>query len=154
MIKPGYGVKESYETIDANFGGTSSVELLFNTGAQDGVKSHKLLSMMDTFASQLEQDYPKMITRVQSIVNPSKLAYKNLNGGDHQFFKVPESDRLVAQTLFSFESADPQTRRLMVDDNWQIARMTLSMKSHGTHEYEAFMQGLKDKASSYFEALA
>lgn len=153
MIKPGYGVKESYESIDAHFGGTSSVEILLNTGEQDGIKSHKVLGLMDGFNEQLRKEYPQMLAGIRSIVNPTKLAYKNLSQGDQNFYKVPESNRILAQTLFSFESADSQSRRLMVDDNWQVARISLRMKSHGTHEYEAFMNDLIERADQHFAPL-
>ena len=56
MIKPGYGIHESYNTIDKHFGGTASMEVLLNTGKIDGVKDPDFLKALDRLG--LEQRLP------------------------------------------------------------------------------------------------
>ena len=57
MIKPGYGLIESYKTIDEHFGGTASIEILLNTGKIDGVKDPQFLQSLDKLEKTIKKDW-------------------------------------------------------------------------------------------------
>ena len=47
-IKKGAGLQEALHAIDDNFGGTSTAEILIDSGVADGIKDPELLKAMDT----------------------------------------------------------------------------------------------------------
>lgn len=150
MIKGGYGITESYHVIDQYFGGTTSIEILVDTGVNDGVKSHLLLKAVEEYENEVMSKYDQLVHRSRSLVNVTKDSYKNIMDGTQKYDTIPDSDEKVAQVLASFESADPTTRKMIVDDSWQIARITFSTISTGSHIYEKFLNDIDKIAYKHF----
>ena len=150
MIKSGYNITEGYEIIDEHFGGTAAIEVLLDTKSPDGVKSSAFLKSVEAFEDKVMSMFPDDVPRVRSIVNVVKESYKNLGNGTEADYRIPDKDLVVAQTLVSFESADPTRRRLMVDDSWQMARVTFSVVSGGTQHYSALLDGIAQAAKTFF----
>jgi len=143
LIKPGVGMSEAITAIDSNFGGSSNAEILIDSGRADGIKDPNLLKAMETLQEKIRAGEPELVTRVDSIVKLAKESYKNLSDGQESHYRIPDDANVLAQTLFSFESADPATRKLFVDDEWQVARMTIQVKTRGSRDYEQFNHNLQ-----------
>lgn len=150
MIKSGYGITESYGVIDKYFGGTASIEVLINTGKQDGAKDHKLLVAIDNFTSDIKSRHPNLVKRSNSIVDITKDSHKNLTDGSKKNYTIPNSTEKVIQVLTSFESADPATRKLIIDNNWQVIRVTFSLITTGSKLYETFLNDMKIRSKIHF----
>ena len=78
MIKPGYGIQESYNTIDKYFGGTASIEVLLNTGKIDGVKDPEFIKALDQLGLEVKKERPDLVSRVNSLANLTKNTYEIL----------------------------------------------------------------------------
>ena len=142
MIREGHGFKEAYHLIDSQFGGTSTMEILIDTGTQEGVKSSRLLKDVESLSNKLKETFP-LITNINDLTDVTKQSYKSLNEESADFYKIPDDDSVLSQVLFSFESADPDSRRLLVDDNWQILRIAVAMKTTGSYHFEEMMAKLE-----------
>ncbi|MEZ4743228.1 MAG: MMPL family transporter [Bdellovibrionota bacterium] len=153
MIKDDYDIVKSYRIIDKYFGGTAQLDVLVDTGKADGVKSVEVLKAIENFSSELEQSQKDVVNRTSSIVKAVKESYKNLTDGSDQNYHIPDSDKKVSQVLFNFESADPTSRKLLVEDNWQVARITVSVPSKGTYDYKILLQAIESLAAKHFGAL-
>jgi hypothetical protein len=90
------------------------------------------------------------VSRVDSIVKLTKDSYKNMTNGKEENYLIPDDPDVLSQTLFSFESADPSTRKLFVDDEWQVARVTVQVETRGSTEYEVFNAEIKQWLDEYF----
>lgn len=152
MIKPGYEITESYDVIDQHFGGTAAFEILVDTGKQDGVKNAALLKTIDSFSKQALEKYEGKIVRSRSVVNVTKESYKNMTDLSQDNYRIPDTDAEVSQVLVSFESADPVSRRMIVDDNWQVARITFSIITDGTQVYQTMLDDLMAMADKAFKS--
>ena len=149
MIRSGYGMQESYELIDKYFGGTGTIEVVLDTGKQDGVKDPVLLRSMDDFNQAVLKRDP-MVTSVFSLVSVTKDAHRHMSDGSESEYRIPASPEEVSQVLLSFESADPASRKLLVEDNWQAARTTFALKNRGSKDYNWFMKEVKKLADKHF----
>ncbi len=143
-IKKGAGLQEALHAIDDNFGGTSTAEILIDSGVADGIKDPELLKAMDTLKQKILQGRPDIVNQVDSVVKLAKRSYQNMTDGSEKNYIIPDDKDTLSQTLFSFESADASTRKLFVDDEWQVARMTIKAQTHGSHEYEAFISQMQN----------
>jgi uncharacterized protein len=143
IIKPGAGLREAVTAVDQYFGGTATLEVLVDTRKIDGVKKPKLLKAIDSFSQQLLHQRADLVTDVNSIVKPAKQAYQNLTTGSEADYILTDDEQALAQTLFSFESADAATRKLFVDDAWQVARITVQVKTRGSSEYTSLTAEIK-----------
>lgn len=138
MIKEGAGLREALTAIDENFGGTSTAEVLIDSGRADGIKDPGFLKAIEEFEQKVLQGRPDLVSKVDSVTKLAKQAYQNMSDGSEANYIIPDRADVLSQTLFSFESADPSTRKLFVDDEWQVARVTLQVETRGSSEYEEF----------------
>ena len=138
LIKEGVGVREAFTEIDNQFGGTSTAEILIDSGMADGIKDPQLLQAMATLEQKIREGRPDLVTNIDSLVKLAKQSYQNLTDGSEANYRIPDDPEVLAQTLFSFDSADPATRKLFVDDEWQVGRMTVQVLTQGSSEYEHF----------------
>ncbi len=150
LIKPGVGVQEAIGAIDKYFGGSSTAEVLIDSGRPDGIKDPKTLHAMDRFQQHVLNARSELVARIDSIVKLTKESYKNMTDGREDNYIIPDDPDVLSQTLFSFESADPSTRKLFVDDEWQVARVTVQVETRGSTEYEEFNHQLNQWLDEYF----
>ena len=140
IIKEGPGLRLALREIDGNFGGTSTTEILIDSGMADGIKNPELLKAIDVLEEKIRAGRPDLVTKVDSVVKLAKQSYQNMSDGSVANYIIPDDINVLSQTLFSFESADPATRKLFVDDEWQVARLTIHVLTKGSSEYELFTQ--------------
>lgn len=152
-MKPGYGVEEAYDAIDKYFGGASSMEVVIDTGVQDGMKSPVILKTMDRFSEKVKSEGKHFIPRTFSLVQAAKESYQNLTDGREANYKIPDDKIVLSQTLVTFEGADPATRKLFVDDDWKVGRLSLQAYNRSSYEYEEFINQVENWLKEYFDPL-
>lgn len=139
---------QGIETMDAEVGGVTSVNLLITTDAENGVKDRELLAGLDALDDWvLSYEHPEMgkiATSTSSLSDIVKETNRALHGGDAAHYVVPEDQRAVSDALFLFENAGP-------DELSRIATADLG-KTHFTARvlwldatgYLPFMEHLKE----------
>lgn len=153
MIKPGNGMREAYALVDKYFGTTSNIHVVVDTAKINGVYKPELLKAMDKFQEKIISTYPKYVTRASSLVALAKDSHQKLTDGSEANYKISDNVKLSTQVLSLLESADPESRSLFVDDNWQIVRITLAGKSKGSNDYIEFVEDLNKEIKTYFDPL-
>lgn len=152
-VKSGFGFKETFETLDQHFGGTTNVEVVINTGKNDGLKDVKLLAAMDAFAERAKKERPDFVTKTNSLVNAVKDSHKNLMNGKEENYKLPADNQKLKQVLIMYDGADPESRKLVADDDWEKGRITLQVVNKSSFEYEDFLKQVEGWLKEYLEPL-
>lgn len=152
-IKPGYGFKETFETLDQHFGGTTNIEVVINTGKNDGLKDVKLLTAMDAIAMRAKKERPDFVTKTSSLVNAVKDSHKNLMNGKEENYSIPSDNQKLKQVLIMYDGADPESRRLVADDDWEKGRITLQVVNKSSFEYVDFLQQVEGWLKEYLDPL-
>lgn len=159
-VKPGYGFKETFETLDQHFGGTTNVEIVINTGKNDGLKDVQLLTAMDQLAERAKKERPDFVTKTTSLVNAVKDAHKNLMsrgpnkpGTESPYYSIPADNQKLKQVLLLYDSADPESRKLFADDDWEKGRITLQVVNKSSFEYVEFLKQVESWLKEYLEPL-
>jgi predicted RND superfamily exporter protein len=150
-IKPGYGFKETFETLDTHFGGTTNVEIIINTGKNDGLKDVTLLTAMDNLAQRAKKERPDFVAKTTSLVNAVKDSNKNLINGKEENYKIPSDNQKLKQVLLMYDSADPESRKLFADDDWEKGRITLQVVNKSSFEYVDFLKQVEGWMQEYLE---
>jgi uncharacterized protein len=153
MVKPGNGLQEAYQIVDEKFGGTSSIELVIDTGRYDGMRDPQLLQAMDAFSETVKNTYPEFVSRTRSLVNIAKESYQHMSDGREANYRIPDDPVVLSQALISFNAADPATRRLYVDDEWQLGRLSLRTLTKGSTDFIAVMEQLQLLIDKHFSTL-
>lgn len=159
-IKAGHGFKETFETLDRHFGGTTNVEIVINTGKNDGLKDVALLRAMDALAERAKKERPDFVTKTTSLVNAVKESHKNLmgvgsakNGIESSYYSIPADNQKLKQVLLMYDSADPESRKLFADDDWEKGRITLQVVNKSSFEYVEFLKQVDAWLAEYLEPL-
>jgi predicted RND superfamily exporter protein len=99
-------IKQTFDKIESEYGGSRAIELVFDSGEKDGVKDPAFLQKSAEFIEWLEAR-PEII-RVNSIVQIIKKMNKTLNGDNNKFYKIPETRRGIADQLFLYTLGLPE----------------------------------------------
>lgn len=125
---PDHPLRNATEAIDQAMGGTLTIEVLIDTGRVDGVVDAGFLAELERSGKWL-QEYargPVIIGKALSVTTALKETHRALNEDRASFYRVPETNALVAQELLLFEMAGPDELERVVSDDRQVARLTLN----------------------------
>ncbi len=99
-------IKKTFDMIHHHFGGSRSVEFVFDSGEEDGIKDPAFLKKADKMITWLESREDTV--RVVSILNIIKKMNQTLNGDKRDLFTIPDTRRAVADLLFLYTLGLPE----------------------------------------------
>ena len=150
MFKQDTSIVKDFALVDKNMGGTQSIELMIDMGQENALKDPAVLNAMEAYQHYLENTFPGEVLRTNSLVNIAKDANKSLNGGQAEYYKIPDDPRTLEQTLFLFNSASPTDRRLVVSDDYRQAHVTASFANLGSKRYVEILAQVEPKVNQIF----
>lgn len=110
QFAPDHKFIKDINKITKHLGPTNDIDFMIYAGETDNAKDPKFLKQVEKFENWLaEQRY---ITKTFSINDVIKDINKNINGGDKNFAKIPDTQEEVAQLLFIYESGLPEGKEL------------------------------------------
>ena len=153
IIKKGQPVRIAHDLVDSVMGGTQSMEIFLDFKRQDALKDPDVLSAMEKIQNILETRHTKFVVKTTSLVNIVKDSYKALNEGRDQMYIIPRNRRMLEQTLFLFDIANPDDRRMMVPDDYSQGRISVRMLNYGSIEYLDFFNEVQEEIKTIFDPL-
>ena len=126
-FNPGNPAATATEYVDRVLGGASSVEILFDTGRENGLHDPEVLRRIESIQRYAEShpDHQIRIQKTMSIVDVVKEIHQALNGGDPSAYAIADDRQLIAQELLLFENSGSDDLEDIVDSGFQMARITL-----------------------------
>jgi len=142
-------VRIATETIDTHLRGSVSIEVIIDTGQENGLYDPDLLKRLDRAAAYLEaQDYGVyFVGKAWSLTSILKETNQALNENRPEFYRVPENRDLVAQELLLFENSGSDDLEDVVDSQFSKARFSLKVPFRDVIESEDLLSGVPE----YFE---
>lgn len=138
-------VKQATVAIDKFLGGSISVEILVDTGQEQGLYDPQLLTQLDAVCAELGQfktaDFA--VNKVLTITDLLKESNRALHGNDQAFYSIPDTRELVAQELFLLELNGADDLYRLVDRDFRKARITLMIPWIDTLLYNPLMDSLQ-----------
>jgi predicted RND superfamily exporter protein len=132
--------KVASRKIDAEFGGAMGIELLIETGQENGLHDPELLQRIDRArmtSRDLEVGAVKAGKSV-SIIDIVKETHQALNGGTDEAYTIPNDRRLISQELLLFENSGTDDLEDVVDSQFSLARYTIRAPMVDGSHYEPF----------------
>jgi predicted RND superfamily exporter protein len=114
--------------IDAEMGGTLTIEVIIDTGEESGLYDAELMKKLDSSAAELEgyRRGPIRIGKAATVTTVLKEVNRALRGNDPAAYRLPDTDQLVAQELLLFEMSGSDDLERIVSTDLRAVRMTLS----------------------------
>ena len=136
MFKADHPLTIAVEVVDQNMSGAQNMEIMIDTGTSDGMLDAQLLDAVDRLQTRIEERYPDIIGRTNSLANIVKDTNQKMNEDNPEFYRIPESDQAISQLLFMFNSANPEDRRNIVSDDYSRSHISVTARNLGSYEYK------------------
>ena len=113
--------------IDQHLKGTITLELVLDTGRENGLHDPRLLNQIEMFCRQTEQIQRQDISvgKVYSITDILKEIHQALNENSVAFYRIPRDRELIAQEFLLFENSGADDLERIVDSQFSKTRITI-----------------------------
>lgn len=138
LVREDSPLRIAYDIVDENMAGAQSMVIMVDTNSTDGLYDPELLQAIDTLQSRIETRYADQVARTNSLANIVKDTYQIMNDDDPAFYRVPDSQQMISQLLYLFNSANPEDRRSLVSDDYSRSHITLNIYNAGSYQYQRF----------------
>ncbi len=115
--------RQATEKIDKVLGGTLSMELLVDTGRENGLYDPVVLNGLDRLAREIEliEDSHVRVAKASSIADIIKEIHQALNENRKEFHAVPRNPALIPQEFLLFENSGSDDLERVTDSRFQVA---------------------------------
>lgn len=145
-IPDGDPTKIAFETTDARLGGAASVQLLIRTKGDLGMKDLGLLRGLEALEARVRtyQDphVPDLVGASISLLDVVKETNRALHGGDQAYYRLPDTQAELADTLFLFENASPSELHRLASADLRTSQMSLRVRWLEATSYGPFTQAI------------
>jgi predicted RND superfamily exporter protein len=132
---------QSVKVADEHMMGSYSMVLYLDFKEDFALQDPEVLKAMYELQKKFETKYSKYVVTTSSIADVAMDANQKLNGNAQDYYRIPDTREMLAQTLFLFNNANPSERQRLVDDSYSKANIKVSLHSYGSYEYyEVFQQ--------------
>jgi predicted RND superfamily exporter protein len=146
---------QTYQADDA-FGGTSVMEVVIETGRENGLVDPGVMNAIErakAFAEGLT-DGNVRVGKTISIVDTLKQINKVLNEDRDEFYTIPQDRRIISQELLLFEMDGWEDLEDLVDSSFSQARLTLKVPSVDGSDFVPFRDVIEKEFSRIFAGKA
>jgi len=113
--------------IDRNLKGTVTLELVLDTGRENGLYDPWILNQIENFCRHIEQIDRSDISvgKVYAITDVLKETHRALNENNPKFYRVPGNRQIIAQEFLLFENSGSDDLERIVDSQFSKTRITI-----------------------------
>ncbi len=153
IIRKGHPYRTAVQLVDKVMGGTQSMEVHLGFGKMDALKDPRVLNAMEGLQEYLMSEQAEFVVKTESLVNIVKNSYQVLNENRDEMYIIPQERPTLEQTLFLFDSANPDDRQLMVTDDYREGRISVRLYNYGSIAYLDFLKAVRLKTAELFDPL-
>lgn len=137
--------RQATDFLDQTMRGTSTVEVVVQTGQENGLYEPKIMQGLDRLGPMVEaiDEGELFVGKTLSVADILKETNRALNENRSEFYRIPEERALIAQELFLFENSGSDDLEDFVDSQFSQARFTAKMPWVDAVLYEDFIQKLE-----------
>ena len=147
-------LRDSLDLLDQQFGGSSSLEVIVDTGRQNGLYSPSTLNSIEEIEQYAEayrkKDGAPIVGKTESILNVLKETHQSLHQNQTEFYAIPQNRQLIAQELLLFENSGSDDLEPLVDSQFSKARLSLKTSNEDAKTYFRFVESIAQRAKEIF----
>lgn len=130
-------IRQHTEHIDNTMGGMSSFVYLIDSGVENGLKNPAFLHELARVQAEAEKHMP-LIRKTTSVVDLLKDINQSFHGGDPDYYKIPESQALIAQYLLVYELSGGDDLYTYITNDYSQALIQMRVQLTDSSELEKF----------------
>ena len=152
LTREGNPMRVAYDVVDENMAGAQSMVIMVDSHQADGLLEPEVMRAIDQLQLRIETNYAYQVTRSYSLANIVKDTFEKMNDDEASFYRIPETQQMISQLLYLFNSANPDDRRSLVSDDYSRANITLNIYNAGSYEYKQFFDNIAVDIDEVFAA--
>ena len=153
-IPPSQQIRRSIDLIDKELKGSVSLEIVIDTGRENGLYDPGVMGNIESLARFAEQYRNEagtiFVGKTNSVVKVLKETNKALNENRQEFYTIPKSRELIAQELLLFENSGSDDLESLVDSQFSKARLSIMVPWDDAAVYVNFVADLRKEAGRLF----
>lgn len=140
------------EMIDAEMRGTTSLEVIVDTGKENGLYDPDLLNRLEESAAAFENyESDKVYAgKAWTITTILKETNQALHANNADFYNVPQDKNLIAQEFFLFENSGSEDLEDVTDSSFSKARFTIKVPFIDAIAYTSFFKTVEQHFENTF----
>ena len=146
-------VRVATEVINTELKGSVVLEMVLDTGRENGLYDRQTLLDIDRVVSAMEKDYRDselFIGKSISLTTILKEIHQALHENDPSFYIIPENERLIPQELLLFENSGSDDLEDVVDSQFRLARITVKVPWTDALYYTPFIADAEQRFQQEF----
>ncbi len=152
LTREGNPMRVAYDVVDENMAGAQSMVIMVDSHQADGLLEPEVMRAIDQLQLRIETNYADQVTRSYSLANIVKDTFEKMNDDEASFYRIPETQQMISQLLYLFNSANPDDRRSLVSDDYSRANITLNIYNAGSYKYKQFFDNIAVDIDEVFAA--
>ena len=148
-------VRTATESIDHNLRGSVALEVVIDTGKENGLYNRDVLLALDKLATDLEnfEQDELFVGKVISVTTILKEIHKALGENRPEQYKIPDNAALIPQEFLLFENSGSDDLEDVVDSMFRQARITIKVPWRDALSYVPFIQEIEQRFAAAFAGL-
>ncbi len=145
-------VRIATEKIDKELRGSIGLEVVVDTGKENGLYDYDLLKRLDNTTAYLEKVRVDdiFVGKAWSLTTILKETHRALNENREEFYTIPSGRKLIAQELLLFENSGSDDLEDFTDSQFAKARLTLKVPFKDAIGYSQFIDVVRKHLYSIF----
>ncbi len=142
----------STEVIDENMNGSVTIEVVIDTGKENGWIDPEKLAKLNALSAKLEtyKDQYTHVGKVVSLATIVKETNRALHENKEEFYTIPKEKNLVSQELLLFENSGSDDLEDVVDSQFSKARVTIKLPwTDSIHAMDVLSYVKKEATNSF-----
>jgi hypothetical protein len=153
-IPPDYTIRQAFDQVDKHIGGTATAHIVVDTRRPEGIKNLDLLKRLEKLEGHIAAYDPpsldaKLVGNSMSVLDVIRETNRALHDGDPAFYRLPDTDRQLADLVFMFESAGSDQLRRLVTNDLSKTRMTFRVRWMDATAYGPFASHVEAGIAKY-----
>lgn len=142
-------IRVATEKIDRELKGSISLEVIIDTGKENGLYDPALLNRLETAASDLATlEYQKLyVGKAWSLTTILKEIHQALNENRSEYYRIPRDRNLIAQEFLLFENSGSEDLEDFVDSQFSKARFMVKVPFEDAYHAGIFIE----QVNAYFD---
>ncbi|MBE9551989.1 MAG: MMPL family transporter [Proteobacteria bacterium] len=140
-------VYQATRKVDRDLRGSVVVEIVVDTGRENGLYDRDILLGLDGLAHELEswERGELFVGKASSVADVLKEIHQALNENRPEFYAIPDNEKLIPQEFLLFENSGSDDLQDVVDSRFQTARFTVKAPWRDTLEYLPLLREIKTR---------
>jgi len=150
-FQPDEPIRIASEIVDSKLGGANSIEMVIDSGRENGLYEPDLLRRIESvqrYAEAQQVGEFEVGKTTVSIVEVTKEIHMALNGNRTESYVIPDDRGLIAQELLLFENSGTDDLEDVVDSQFRQTRVSVKVPIVDSVHGPALLQRIRDEAES------